>query len=154
MVNLSHRPEEWQRLRDDPSRAGALVEEGLRWASPNQGLFRIVTTDTEIAGTEIPGGSTIWVMFGSANHDDRVFESPEDFQPDRGGLHNHVAFGHGIHYCLGAALARLEAVTALEVLSQHLDAVEVIDEDQLRYAPSFILRGLEQLDLRLTYHQP
>ncbi|MDX2380543.1 MAG: cytochrome P450 [Acidimicrobiia bacterium] len=144
-------PEEWDRLKADPSLAGTFVEEALRWASPNQGLFRIVTTDTEIAGTAIPAGSTLWVMFGSADHDDRVFDEPEAFRPDRERLNSHMAFGHGVHFCLGAALARLEAVSAVEALAEQIDTISVVDPDSLRYGSSFILRGLESLELDLTY---
>jgi cytochrome P450 len=151
MVLLAEHPDEWERLKADPSRASLLVEEGLRWASPNQGLFRIVTTDTEIAGTPIPAGSTLWVMYGSADHDDRIFEAPEEFRPDRPGVNNHIAFGHGIHFCLGAALARLEAVNALRILAEHIDTITVVDRDSLRYGSSFILRGLQHLELDLTY---
>ncbi len=151
MVLLAEHPDEWERLKADPSYATAIVEEGLRWASPNQGLFRIVTADTEIAGTPIAAGSTLWVMYGSADHDDRLFDDPEAFRPDRPGLSNHIAFGHGIHFCLGAALARIEAVTALRVLATHIDTITVVDRDALRYGSSFILRGLEHLELDLTY---
>ena len=151
MVILADRPEEWERIRVEPDHAAALVEEGLRVASPNQGLFRIATEDTEIAGTEIPEGSAVWVMYGSANHDGAAFPDPETFDPEREELHNHVAFGKGIHYCLGAALARLEAVTALQVLAESIDDVSVVEPASLRYAPSFILRGLEGLELDITY---
>lgn len=144
-------PDEWERLKADPSRATVVVEEALRWASPNQGLFRIVKKETEIAGTPIPSGSTLWVMFGSADHDDRVFDDPEAFRPDRERLSSHMAFGHGIHFCLGAALARLEAVCAVQALAEQIDTISVVDPDSLRYAPSFILRGLEGLELDLTY---
>ena len=151
MVVMARDPEEWQKLRADPSRADVVVEEGLRWSSPNQGLWRIVQTDTEIAGTQIPAGSTVWVMFGSADHDESVFEDPESFCPEREGLSNHVAFGHGIHYCLGAALARLEATTAMRVLAERIESFQIVEADSLRYAPSFILRGLEALELDVTY---
>jgi cytochrome P450 len=151
MVQLADQPEEWERLRADPSRATVVVEEGLRWASPNQGMFRIATTDTEVAGTPIPAGSTLWVMFGSADHDDRVFDDPESFRPDRVGVNKHIAFGHGIHICLGAALARLEAVTALRTLASRLDSFTVVDRASLRYGGSIILRGLDHLELDVTY---
>jgi cytochrome P450 len=151
MVQLANNPDEWERLKADPSRAPLVVEEALRWASPNQGLFRIVTTDTEIAGTPVPAGSTVWVMYGSADHDDRVFEDPEEFRPDRPGVNQHLAFGHGIHFCLGAALARLESVCALQTLAARLDTIAIVDESSLRYGRSFILRGLEHLELDLTY---
>jgi cytochrome P450 len=151
MVQLAQHPDQWDRLTADPGHAVAVVEEGLRWASPNQGLFRIVTADTEVAGTPIPAGSTVWVMYGSANHDDRLFADPEEFLPDRPGLNAHIAFGHGIHFCLGAALARLEAVTALRTLAAHIDTIAVVEPESLRYGRSFILRGLEHLELDLTY---
>lgn len=150
-VQLAQHPDEWERLKADPSRAAKVVEEGLRWASPNQGLFRIVCEDTEVAGTPIPKGSAIWVMYGSADHDDRVFDDPEGFDPDRERLNSHIAFGHGIHFCLGAALARLEAVTALKVLAARIDTMSVVDADSLRYGSSFILRGLQHLELDVTY---
>ena len=151
MVLMAADPDEWERLRADPDRAEIMVEEGLRWASPNQGLWRIVQQDTELAGVSIPEGSTVWVMFGSADHDETVFADPEAFCPEREGLSNHVAFGHGIHYCLGAALARLEATTAMRVLAERIERFDVVDPDSLRYAPSFILRGLEALELDLTH---
>jgi cytochrome P450 len=150
-VQLAQHPDEWDRLKADPSRATKVVEEGLRWASPNQGLFRIVREDTEVAGTPMKKGSTIWVMYGSADHDDRVFDDPEGFDPDRDRLNSHIAFGHGIHFCLGAALARLEAVTALKVLAAHIDTLSVVDADSLRYGSSFILRGLQGVELDVTY---
>jgi cytochrome P450 len=148
---FAEHPDEWERLKADPRLAATFVEEGLRWASPNQGLFRIVKADTEIAGTPIPAGSTLWVMFGSADHDDRVFDDPESFRPDRDRLNSHMAFGHGPHFCLGAALARLEAVSALEAIVEQVDTISVVEPESLRYGPSFILRGLEALDLDLTY---
>jgi cytochrome P450 len=151
MVQLAANPDEWERLKADPSRAALVVEEGLRWASPNQGMFRIATTDTEVAGTPIPAGSTVWVIFGSADHDDRIFADPEAFRPDRPGLNQHVAFGHGIHVCLGAALARLEATIALRTLAASLDTIAVVDPSGLRYGSSVILRGLEHLELDVTY---
>ncbi len=150
-VQLAQHPDEWEKLKADPSRAAKVVEEGLRWASPNQGLFRIVREDAEVAGTLIPKGSTIWVMYGSADHDDRVFDDPEGFDPDRERLNSHIAFGHGIHFCLGAALARLEAVTALKVLAERIDTMSVVDADSLRYGSSFILRGLQGVELDVTY---
>jgi cytochrome P450 len=151
MVQLAANPDEWERLKADPDRAALVVEEGLRWASPNQGLFRIVTADTVIADTPVSAGSTVWVMYGSADHDDRVFERPEDFRPDRPNLNQHIAFGHGIHFCLGAALARLEAVIAMQTLARRIDTISVVDPDSLRYGSSFILRGLEALEVELTY---
>jgi len=115
-------------------------------ASPNQGLFRHVTEDVELDGVEIPKGSTIWVMFGAANRDERFFEEPDRFDPDRKNLREHVALGHGAHFCIGAPLARLEARVALEELAKRVEHVSLPDQE-LAYEPSFILRGLVRLEL-------
>ncbi|HIF92768.1 MAG TPA: cytochrome P450 [Myxococcales bacterium] len=151
MVRLSHRPEIWGKMKEDPTFIQAVVEEGLRLSSPNQGLFRIATRDAEIRGVAIPKGSAVWAMFGSANRDERVFPNPDEFDPDRKNLHDHLALGKGVHYCLGAALARLEARVGLEVLCQRIDSFSVVDEASLRYSPSFILRGIEGLKLDVEY---
>ncbi|MGI9624842.1 MAG: cytochrome P450, partial [Acidimicrobiales bacterium] len=95
MLMLEGQDEAWSRMREDVGFTAQVVEEGLRIASPNQGLFRITTADTEIAGVRIPAGSTIWVMFGSANRDEREFLDPDDFTPDRPNVAGHVAFGKG-----------------------------------------------------------
>lgn len=151
MVIFAQHPDQWQAVQADQSRAVAVVEEALRIASPNQGMFRVVTTDTMLRGVSIPAGSTVWVMFGSANRDDEAFAQADTFDPDRDDLARHVAFGKGIHVCLGAALARLEAKVAVEVLTSRLATVAISDGAELRYAPSSILRGLERLELDLTY---
>lgn len=151
MVCLARRPDLWKQMREEPSFVSKVVEEALRHASPNQGLFRVATRDCEIQGVEIAEGSVIWVMFGSANRDERVFEDPAAFDPTRRNLSEHVALGKGIHYCLGAALARLETSIALQVLSRRIESFSIVNESALRYAPSFILRGLEQLELDVSY---
>jgi cytochrome P450 len=145
---LALHPEEWKRLRDEPGRAAAVVEEGLRMASPNQGLFRQVQSDVSLEGVEIPAGSTMWVMFGSANRDERFFPDPDRFDPDRPNLREHVALGHGAHFCIGAPLARLEAKIALEQIAARVEHLE-LPEQPLTYEPSFILRGLADLSLRI-----
>jgi cytochrome P450 len=150
IVLLADHPDEWQRLADDPSRAVPVVEECLRLASPNQGLFRVVTTDTELAGVPLPAGSTVWVLFGAANRDPDHFAHADVFDPDRPAVGQHLAFGRGIHYCIGAPLARLEATIGLHALARNFERVEPIDGEALRYAPSCILRGLERLDARLV----
>ncbi len=146
---LAELPDQWKRLRDDPSLATSFVEEGLRLSSPNQGLFRQVREDTALEGVEIPKGSTVWVMFGSANRDERFFPEPDRFDPDRRNLREHVALGHGAHFCIGAPLARLEAKIALEEIAQRVERLE-LPEQTLAYEPSFILRGLVDLELRVA----
>jgi cytochrome P450 len=147
---LTENPAEWERLREDPSRAGAIVEEVLRLSTPTQGMWRVVTADTELGGTPIPARSTVVVMFASANRSAEVFATPDDFNPGRDNLSNHVAFGKGAHFCLGASLARLEARVVLEELSRRIRSLRLPDTNDFRYHPSFMLRGLIRLDLEFT----
>ncbi len=147
---LVENPEWWTGVQTDPSKIPAVVEEALRMSSPNQGLFRLVTRDTELEGVAIPAGSRVWVMFGSANRDERVFPDPDRFAPDRESLKEHVAFGKGHHFCIGAPLSRLEGTVAVEVLSQRLESIAFSDGNTFEYEPSFILRGLAALDLDLV----
>jgi cytochrome P450 len=151
MVILSDLPDEWERIKSDRSRIPVIVDEALRLSSPNQGLFRAATRDTEVGGVAIPKGSTLWVMFGSANHDDDFYDSPEAFEPDRADAAPHLAFGKGPHYCLGAALARMEARVALEALADKIDTISIPPDFDLTYAPSYVLRGLESLEVEFTY---
>ena len=126
-----------------------MVEEALRMSSPNQGLFRIVTADTELEGVAIPKGSALWVMFGSANRDERFFPEPDRFDPTRDTLKEHVAFGRGAHFCIGAPLARLEARVAFEELARRVESLDFVPGFRLRYEPSYILRGLAALEVEI-----
>ena len=146
---LAQHPEQWQRIQREPGIIPAVVDEGLRLASPNQGLFRLCTADTEVAGTQIPKGSMLWVMFGSANRDERVFPDPDRFDPDRPNLNEAVTFGRGAHYCIGAPLARLEITVLLEEMASRIESLQLANDCKLTYEPSFILRGLERLDLEI-----
>jgi cytochrome P450 len=149
MKLLAQNPDQWQRLREEPARVEAVVEEGLRIASPNQGLFRQVRSDTELEGVELPKGSTMWVMFGSANRDAEIFPDPDRFDPDRPNLREHLAFGYAAHFCIGAPLARLETKIALEEILARVASFRIADDCKLTYEPSFILRGLAELDLEI-----
>lgn len=108
-------PEEWQRVRDDPSRIDAVVEETLRLASPTQAVFRKATADTELGGVAIPARSQVVLSIMAANLDGAVRGDAESFDPDRADP-GHVSFGAGIHTCVGARLSRLEARHALRAL--------------------------------------
>jgi cytochrome P450 len=145
---LIEHPEWWDRLVEDPQgNINGLVEEGLRLSSPNQGLFRVVTRDTEIEGVPIPKGSRIWVMFGAANRDERTFPESEEFDPGRDNLKEHIAFGKGHHFCIGAPLSRLEGKVAFEELTKRIERPAFTASNTFEYEPSFILRGLAQLEL-------
>ncbi len=139
----------WDRLRDDEAFRRGVVEEGIRLASPVMGLWRVTTCDTELGGVAIPAGSTVFLAYSSANRDEAVFEDPDAFDPMRENVKEHMAFGHGIHVCVGAGLARIEAASALRALANNVTAIEVIDRDALRYGPSYGLRGLVDLPVRV-----
>ncbi len=151
VVLLAQHPDEWERMAVDPDHAGVVVEEALRLASPNQGLFRVVTTDTELDGVPLAAGSYLWVLFASANRDEGAYgDDAAEFVADRAPEHPHVAFGKGVHHCVGAPLARLEATIALQVLSRRFRSIRPLDTSALRYGPSCILRGLTSLPVELT----
>lgn len=138
-------PLAWARIREEPGRAAAVAEEAIRMSSPAIGMFRRATCDTTLAGVAIPAESIVYLVYGAANRDPAVFADPDVFDPGRQNARDHVAFGHGIHVCVGAGLARLEATAALRALSETVDRLEVIDPSAPTYAPSFFLRGLVEL---------
>lgn len=150
MRMLGEHPDQWRKLQDDPSRAPAIVEEALRLSTPTQGMFRISTKDHEIDGVHIPEGARLVIVFASANRDEELFESPDEFDPDRDNLRDHLAFGKGIHFCLGAALSRLEGKVALEELSKRLDSFTLPESNEFGYFPSFLLRGLTSLNVDIV----
>ena len=145
---LIENPLWWDKMRDEPEATwNGLVEEGLRVSSPNQGLFRVVTSDIEFHGHQLKKGSRIWIMFGAANRDVATFADAETFDPGRENLREHIAFGKGHHFCIGAPLSRLEGKVAFEELTQRIELPAFSEGNTFEYEPSFILRGLAQLDL-------
>jgi cytochrome P450 len=147
---IAETPGEWEKLREDPSRAPKMVEEALRLTTPTQGMFRIATKDHELEGVQIPKGARIVIVFASANRDTELYEDPDSFCPERDNLRDHLAFGKGIHFCLGAALSRLEGKVALEELSRRIESFSMSESNEYSYFPSFLLRGLTRLDVDFT----
>jgi len=149
MLNiLVDRPELWQRLREDRSLVETVIEETLRYESPVQQLLRVATHDVEIAGVKIPEGEMVAVFFGAANRDPQEFPNPDEFRLDRD-LRNHVSFGMGIHYCLGAPLARAEARISLNVFLDRFPALMRGEAQAVRQTQSPIVFGFQQLPLVL-----
>ena len=139
---LAH-PEALARVAADPSAIPAAVEETLRYDSPVQGLPRRVMRETELAGTKLCDGDLLLVLFASANRDEQRFRDPDLFDLDRR-ERDHVAFGHGIHFCLGAALARLETRIAFETLLSRCKNLRLADPD-VPMLDSMTLRGPRRL---------
>ena len=143
---LIDNPEQEALMREDPSRTRIFVEETLRLESPTQGLFRVVKEDVEIDGVHIPKGSRIMLRFAAANRDPQQYPDPDRLDVQRKNSGTNVAFGAGIHHCLGAALAREEMHSAFEHIlarMQHLRFQE--GRNDFRHYPSMILRGMEHL---------
>ena len=147
MVTFLEQPGELTRVQRDPSLIPQLIEESLRYHSPVQALFRQTTQSVELAGTTIPARATVMPLLASANRDVRKFPDPD---PERFDLtrnaDGHVALGHGVHFCLGAPLARLEAKIALEALLQHLPTIRTTAQP-ITWVDSFFVRGPKTLPL-------
>jgi cytochrome P450 len=151
MKLLAEHPDQWAKLKADPSRVPAVVEETLRLATPTQGMFRIVTRDVELGGVPIPAGARLVIVYSSANRDEAIFGAdPDGFDPDRPSLGEHLAFGKGIHFCVGASLSRLEGRIALAELVQRIESFTLADANDFEVFPSFLLRGLKRLELDIV----
>lgn len=135
----------WQALLDDPGIIPALVEEALRFNSPVLSTFRQTTEAVELASKSIPKGAMVQVVLTSANHDEAIFPDAEIFDLQREKSSRHVTFGYGIHFCIGAPLARLETRVALEQLSQRLPSLRLVPDQEMVYIPNIVLHGLKQL---------
>ncbi len=131
----------WQSLRNDPGLIPNALEEILRFDSPQTSWRRVATQDTTLAGVDIPKGTRIFISLGSANHDPALFTNPDEYNPSRENVNRHISFGHGIHFCLGARLARLEAQIALESLAKQIPALSLVKNQTPSFAPNITFRG-------------
>ena len=143
MLALLRNPDELARLRGDPGRIPAAVEELLRYDSPVQTDFRGTIEDCEVNGAPVRRGENVVLLIGSANRDPSVFEEPDRLDVGRSET-SHVSFGRGIHHCLGAPLARLEGRIFLEVLLERFASMRLLDPHP-KYRGGVVLRGLESL---------
>jgi hypothetical protein len=146
---LVDRPDLWQRLREDRSLVETVIEETLRYESPVQQLLRVATHDVEVSGVKISEGEMVAVFFAAANRDPQEFPNPDEFRLDRD-LRNHVAFGMGIHYCLGAPLARAEARITLNAFLDRFPGLKRGQAPAVRQTASPIIFGFQQLPLVLA----
>jgi cytochrome P450 len=147
LYSMKHR-DQWDRLVADPALAGSAVEEYLRYDGPSGALARVAAADLEMAGRTIREGQRVFAFMNSANRDPEAFDDPERF--DIGRPHNpHVTFGHGIHFCLGAPLARLEAEIAVTRLAERLPQIRLCGAEP-EWHDSLILRGVKSLPVALT----
>ncbi|HUB41742.1 MAG TPA: cytochrome P450 [Streptosporangiaceae bacterium] len=147
-VALLGEQERWQQLGAEPALVPAAVEELLRYDSPVQMTSRIATEDVEVDGAVIPAGASIIVFIGGANRDPGAFDEPDRLKIDRPDASRHLSFSLGIHHCLGAALARLEARIAIEELTRRYPALEMAGTPARR--PLLVLRGYEKVPVRAS----
>jgi cytochrome P450 len=145
---LAEQPSLADELRANPEGIRNFTEECLRLESPIKGPFRLALRDTKLAGVDIPAGSVVMAMNGAVNRDSRIFEDGDRFDAKRANARRNIAFGHGAHFCVGANLARAEARISFERLLARLDDLRLVDPSALSYAPSFLIRGLNDLPLR------
>ncbi len=145
LLALLPRRDVWNALCQDRSLIPNALEEVLRFDSPQTSWRRITNTDTHFAGVDIPAGTQVFLSLGAANHDPALFSNPTDFDIKRKNARKHIAFGHGIHFCLGARLARLEGQIALETLTEHLPTLRLVDNQSLTYTGNITFRGPTQL---------
>ncbi len=144
---LDRFPDERRLVAEDRSLVPNAIEEILRYEAPSPVQARYVTRDVDLHGTRVPEGSTLLLLNGSANRDGREFEDPDRLDVKRGNVH-HLSFGHGIHFCLGASLARLEGCVALEEILARWTEWE-IDQDGAEMARTSTVRGWKSMPARI-----
>jgi cytochrome P450 len=147
LVALAQHPAEWERMRHDRSLVPTAVEEMLRWTTPVISFMRTATRDTELGGQSIRAGDPVLMLYASANRDERQFGTgAEQFDIGRAPNH-HVAFGFGAHFCIGAALARIEARVLLEEMLDRFETVELAGE--VEHSHSSVIAGVKRAPLVL-----
>ena len=154
---IAERPDIQELLRKDRDRIPNFIEETLRFESPLRAQFRMAKVRTTVAGVDIPAGSTMMLLPGAANRDPAMFDQPEVFDLDRANAKYHVAFGHGIHHCAGAHLARAEGRVTINRLLDHTSDIRISEDAhgpassrRYEYLPTYFLRGLARLEVELT----
>jgi cytochrome P450 len=135
----------WSALRGQEPLTASLVEEGLRTDGPAQAIWRTAKQDVTLGGVAISAGSRLSLVLSSANMDGAVFDSPQAFDPSRSNVTQHVAFGRGIHTCVGAGVGRMEAQIALDVLAFRLPELRLADDAGYSVRPSAIQRMASSL---------
>lgn len=148
-LGLCENAKQWELLKEDPDgRAAATVEESVRWGSPAHCVYRKALTDVELSGTVIPKNSRVMMLWGSANHDESVFEDPERFDIARDPSIKHLGWGVGVHRCIGEPIARIEGIALFRALARKVETIE-LDGPYEPYTTSAV-RGFSSLPVRLS----
>lgn len=141
LVQLANAPDQIAKLRENPKLIGNLVEEVLRTETPTAGMWRVATRDTQLGGVDIPKGATLMLRYAAANRDPARYPDPDRFDIERQNARTHMAFGKGIHMCVGNMLSRKEMAVAFKELTSRLDVIRIADGAVLEVAPNILLRG-------------
>jgi cytochrome P450 len=144
---LLRHPEQLRALQDDPGLIAGAVEEAVRMTSPVHAMFRTALEAVEIGGVPIPKGAHLQIVYASANRDEARFHEPERFDIRRPDVKKHLAFGQGLHFCIGAPLARLEARLALEALLQSLPGLRLVPGQKPRFLKNITVRRPGSLEV-------
>jgi hypothetical protein len=150
ILALLQHPDQWAMLRDDPSLIPEAIEEILRYESPVQAVGRIVNESFEIGGVTVAQDDIVVSLIGAANRDPTVFEAPDRLDITRKDL-KPLSFGGGIHFCLRAQLARIEAAVVFDKLVRRLPSLRLTEPAQHKWRTSFTLRGLTELPVEWAY---
>ncbi|SVA30606.1 uncharacterized protein METZ01_LOCUS83460 [marine metagenome] len=140
-------PDQMDLVLNDYKLIPNMVEESLRLLTPTNNMWRIATADTELDGVKIPKNSLIIIRYGSGNRDEDLFENPDKFDVTRKNSRRHVAFGQGIHVCIGMNLARKEMYTAFPIILDRLKNMRFGEDNDFVYSPNVLLRGLNKLNI-------
>jgi cytochrome P450 len=154
---IAENPDIQALLREDRSKIPTFVEEALRTESPVKCHFRMARTSTTVGDTQIPAGTTVMLLPGASNRDDRKFDDPNEFRMDRPNVREHIAFGRGNHSCPGAPLARAEGRISLNRILDRMSDIAICEDKhgpasarQYSYEPTWQMRGLTELHLGFT----
>ncbi|MFC7303684.1 cytochrome P450 [Streptomyces monticola] len=143
---LGTHPEQWRRIREDHTLIPNAFNEIVRYETPARGFCRLTTRDRDLGGVELPAGSRVFLLYASANRDERFWENPDAFDIARPNVAAHLAFGHGLHGCVGQGLARMEAHALLTELALRVEHIEV---DEPVWRRHNTIRGIESLPTTL-----
>ena len=145
LLCLLPRRDAWAELCADASLLPTAVEEVLRFESSQLSWRRVTTRPTTLGGVDLPEGTLVFLTFASANRQPELFDDPDTFDIHRANARRHISFGKGIHYCLGAKMARFEARIVLEVLTERLPSLRLVDDQVIDHFPNITFRGPEAL---------
>ena len=141
IVHLARNPEQQAKVRANPKLIGNMVEEILRLDTPTAAMWRVVTRDCKLGDHELKGGSVVMLRYAAANRDPAMFARPDMFDAERANARLHIAFGRGIHMCVGNMLSRRELAVTFETVLARMDDIKLLPGTDLSVAPNMLLRG-------------